>query len=67
MTSWSYSAPTPRRFAPGCGSTRARADAGTLGLDEFGRRVLGVGGGDAVVLRRVAQPRPPGGMAHPSA
>ena len=41
------------------------AAAGTLGLDAFGRRVLGVGEGDEVVLRRVAQPRPPGGMAHP--
>ena len=42
------------------------ADPRTLGLDEFGRRVLGVGEGDEIVLRRVAQPRPPGGMAHPS-
>ena len=41
------------------------AAAGTLGLDAFGRRVLGVGEGDEVVLRRVGQPRPPGGMAHP--
>jgi N-methylhydantoinase B len=40
-------------------------DAGGLGLDEFGRRVLGVEAGDEVVLRRIAQPRPPGGMAHP--
>ena len=39
----------------------------TLGLDEFGRRVLGVDAGDVVVLRRIAQPRPPGGMAHPPA
>ena len=36
-----------------------------LGLDEFGRDVLGVDAGDEVVLRRVGQPRPPGGMAHP--
>ena len=43
------------------------AAAATLGLDAFGRRVLGVGEGDEVMLRRVAQPRPPGGMAHPSA
>ena len=43
------------------------ADAGTLGLDTFGRRVLGVGEGDEVELRRIAQPRPPGGMAHPPA
>ena len=42
------------------------ADAETLGLDAFGRRVLGVAEGDEVVLRRVAQPRPPGGMAHPA-
>ena len=39
----------------------------TFGLDEFGRRVLGVDEGDEVVLRRIAQPRPPGGMAHPPA
>ena len=38
----------------------------TLGLDEFGRNVLGVNDGDEVVLRRVGQPRPPGGMAHPA-
>ena len=43
------------------------ADAGTLGLDAFGRRVLGVGEGDEVELRRIAQVRPPGGMAHPAA
>ena len=43
------------------------ADAGTLGLDAFGRRVLGVGEGDEVELRRIAQPHPPGGMAHPPA
>ena len=43
------------------------ADAGTVGLDAFGRRVLGVGEGDEVELRRIAQPRPPGGMAHPAA
>ena len=43
------------------------ADAGTLGLDTFGRRVLGVGEGDEVELRRIAQPHPPGGMAHPPA
>ena len=43
------------------------ADAGTLGLDAFGRRVLGVGEGDEVELRRIGQPRPPGGMAHPAA
>ena len=42
-------------------------DAATLGLDAFGRRVLGVGEGDEVELRRIAQPRPPGGMAHPPA
>ena len=42
------------------------AGAGTLGLDAFGRRVLGVGEGDEVLLRRIDQPRPPGGMAHPS-
>ena len=43
------------------------ADAGTLGLDAFGRRVLGVAEGDEVELRRIAQSRPPGGMAHPRA
>ena len=43
------------------------AGTGTLGLDAFGRRVLGVGEGDEVVLRRIGQPRPPGGMAHPVA
>ena len=43
------------------------ADAGTLGLDAFGRRVLGVGEGDEVELRRIAQRHPPGGMAHPRA
>ena len=42
------------------------ADPRTLGLDEFGRRVLGVGEGGEVVLRRIAQPHPPGGMAHPA-
>ena len=41
------------------------ANAGTIGLDAFGRRVLGVAEGDEVELRRVAQSRPPGGMAHP--
>ena len=41
------------------------AGAATLGLDAFGRRVLGVGEGDEVGLRRIAQGRPPGGMAHP--
>ena len=43
------------------------ADAATLGLDAFGRRVLGVAEGDEVELRRIAQPHPPGGMAHPAA
>ena len=43
------------------------ADAATLGLDAFGRRVLGVGEGDEVEVRRIAQPHPPGGMAHPAA
>ena len=40
-------------------------DGATLGLDGFGRNVLGVDAGDEVALRRVGQPRPPGGMAHP--
>ena len=40
-------------------------EPGALGVDAFGRRVLGVDDGDEVVLRRVGQPRPPGGMAHP--
>ena len=40
-------------------------DGATFGLDGFGRNVLGVNGGDEVVLRRVGQSRPPGGMAHP--
>ena len=39
----------------------------TLGLDEFGRRVLGVGEGGKVVLRRIPRPRPSGGMTHPAA
>ena len=43
------------------------AEFRTLGLDTFGRRVLGVGAGDEVELRRIAHPRPPGGMAHPPA
>jgi len=43
------------------------ADAGTLGLDAFGRRALGVAEGGEVELRRIAQPCPPGGMAHPPA
>ena len=29
--------------------------------------VLEVGEGDEVELRRIAQPHPPGGMAHPAA
>ena len=41
------------------------ADAATIGLDAFGRRVLGVAEGDEVELRRIARSRPPGGMAHP--
>ena len=41
------------------------ADAGTVGLDAFGRHVLGVSEGDEVVLRLVGQSRLPGGMAHP--
>ena len=43
------------------------ADAGTIGLDAFGRRVLGVAEGDEVEMRRIAHLRPPGGMAHPAA
>ena len=41
-------------------------DAATLGIDEFGRSVLGVVEGDEVAIRRVGQSRPPGGMAHPA-
>ena len=44
----------------------ADADPRTLGLDEFGRRVLGVDEGGEAAIRRIAQPRPPGGMAHPA-
>ena len=55
--------PAPLRAWVRVDGTDAEAD--TLGLDEFGRRVLGVGEGDEVVLRRIDQPRPPGGMAHP--
>ena len=42
-------------------------DDAALGLDSFGRNVLGVSDGDEVEFRRIAQPHPPGGMAHPSA
>ena len=42
------------------------ADPRTLGLDEFGRRVLGVDEGGEAAIRRIAQSRPPGGMAHPA-
>ena len=55
------------RDSDGGGGKDAGAAPRTLGLDEFGRRVLGVAEGGEVVLRRIAQPHPPGGMAHPAA
>ena len=58
---------TEGRDDDGSGGKDAGAASRTLGLDEFGRRVLGVAEGGEVVLRRIPQPRPPGGMAHPAA
>ena len=49
------------------GTAQRSPNAGTLGIDAFGRRVLGIGEGDEVVIHRIALPRPPGGMAHPPA
>jgi N-methylhydantoinase B len=37
--------------------------AGDLGLDELGRRILGVEPGDTVEIRRLAMPPVPGGLA----
>ncbi len=41
-----------------------RAADGAIRLDEFGRKVLGVGDGDEVMLRALAMPAIPGGLAH---
>ena len=40
----------------------AGADRDTIGLDAFGRTVLGVGSGDRVEIRRLDMPPIPGGM-----
>ena len=42
-----------------------RPDPAPLALDEFARRAIGVDADGEVMLRRIGEPRPPGGLAHP--
>jgi hypothetical protein len=55
-----------RHPAPLRGWVRISDDAPdeAIRLDEFGRRVLGVHDGDEVMLRRLAMPTIPAGLAH---